>query len=352
MLHLVVGTTGPLGLGRAICKALIEQGKRVRALVRPTSNPDIVAELQALGVELARGDLRDRASLGNACQGVSAVLASATTVPSAQPGDSIETVDRDGYINLIDAAKAAGVQHFVYTSYSRTIQEHAPCPLTEAKRAVESKLAQSGLTYTILRPSYLLEYWVSPDILFDFANATVTVPGTGNKLVSWVSALDVANFAVASLTNDNARNQALEIGGPQPLSQLEIARLCEQVSGREYTIKKETAAELEQKYSATDEPKSKSMWALKMALAQGNPVDMSTTLQQFSEIKLTPVRVYLEKTLSAGLSPAETPAPAEATEATATEATATATPAAAPQAPAEPAAEPTAGPSSEPTPAQ
>ncbi len=298
MLHLVVGSTGPLGLGRIICQMLVKQGKRVRALVRPTSNPEKVAELQQLGVELVQGDLKDRASLDNACQGVGAVLTSATMVLSQQQGDSIESVDRDGYFHLIDAAKAAGVERFVYTSYSRTIQEYAPCPLTDAKRAVEEKLAQSGMTYTILRPSYFTECWISPAFLFDFANATVTVAGTGNKLVSWISIVDVAKFAVESLTNTHASNRTLELGGPSLLSPLEIARLCEQVSGREYTVKKEPVAELEQLWSGAEDPIMKSVLALKLSLAHGDPIDMSTLLQQFPNIKLASVEAYIKQTLA------------------------------------------------------
>ena len=54
-MNLVVGATGPVGLGGAICRLLRDQGEPVRALVRPTASPSRVAELRHMGVELVEG---------------------------------------------------------------------------------------------------------------------------------------------------------------------------------------------------------------------------------------------------------------------------------------------------------
>lgn len=84
------------------------------------------------------------------------------------PGQSdIRTTDLNGEITLIDAAVAAKVRQFVYTSFSGNLD--LDFPLRNAKRAVEQHLQRSGLTYTILRPSFFMEVWLSPAVGFDAA---------------------------------------------------------------------------------------------------------------------------------------------------------------------------------------
>lgn len=84
---LVVGATGLLG--GEIRRRLAAAGRPIRAMVRPTSSPSRVAHLTGLGATLARGDLKDRASLDAACRGVETVITTASTTLSRQPGDSI-----------------------------------------------------------------------------------------------------------------------------------------------------------------------------------------------------------------------------------------------------------------------
>jgi uncharacterized protein YbjT (DUF2867 family) len=101
---LVVGATGLLGT--EICRRLAKQGEKVRALVRTTSSPEKVAFLEKCGVELCVGDLKDTDSLAGACNGVNAVISTASSTLSRQAGDSIESVDDHGQLNLVEASKA------------------------------------------------------------------------------------------------------------------------------------------------------------------------------------------------------------------------------------------------------
>ncbi len=131
-MNLIVGATGILG--SEICRVLAEKGEPVRALVRSTSNPDKVAQLKALKADVVIGDLKDRRSLDAACRGVRAVISTASSTLSRQEGDSIESVDQEGQLNLVDAAEAAGVKHFVLISFPNV---NIDFPLQRAKRAVE-----------------------------------------------------------------------------------------------------------------------------------------------------------------------------------------------------------------------
>ena len=192
-MNLIVGATGLLG--GEICRLLAAEGKPVRALVRPTSDQIKVAQLESLNVEIARGDLKDRPSLDAACQGVSVVISTASSTLSRQEGDSIQTVDLEGQLNLIDAAKAANVSRFVLISFPPIDAEF---PLQAAKRRVEEHLKSSGLTYAILQPTFFMEVWLSPALGFDAANAKAQIYGSGENKISWISYKDVAKFAVAA----------------------------------------------------------------------------------------------------------------------------------------------------------
>ena len=170
---LVVGATGLLGI--EVCRRLAALEKPVRALVRPTSDPNKVNELRGLNAELTEGDLKQPSSIERACRGVNAVISTASSMLSRQEGDSIQTVDLDGQTGLIDVAKAAGVEHFVFISFRDN--SNIQYPLTDVKRAVERHLKVSGLAYTILQASYFMEVWLSPALGFDVAKGAVKIYG-------------------------------------------------------------------------------------------------------------------------------------------------------------------------------
>src|SRR5215469_18674537 len=104
---LVVGATGLLGM--RVCERLRGEEQPVRGLVRRTSNPDKVNALRSLGCELATGDLKDPPQIQAPCQGIAAVISTASSTLSRQPGDSIESVDLQGQLTLVNAARNANV---------------------------------------------------------------------------------------------------------------------------------------------------------------------------------------------------------------------------------------------------
>jgi uncharacterized protein YbjT (DUF2867 family) len=293
-MNLVVGSTGLLG--SEICRRLTAAGKPVRALVRATSDPAKVDTLKGYGVEIVEGDVRDPDSLRRACQGATAVISTASSMPfSYQPGENdVQTVDTEGAINLVDAAQAAGVGHFVYTSFTMDND----FPLRNAKRAVEQRLQDSGLTYTLLRPGYFMEVWLSPAVGFDYANAKARIYGSGQNPLSLISFPDVAQFAVASLDNPAARNVTLEIGGPQALSQLQMVHIFEEASGRTFEVEHVPAEALAEQQKASTDLMEQSFAGLMQWYARGDAVDMEETLKVFP-VQLTSVKDYAQNVLGA-----------------------------------------------------
>jgi uncharacterized protein YbjT (DUF2867 family) len=293
-MNLVVGATGPVGLGGEICRQLRAEGKPVRALVRPTADPARLANLERLGVEFVEGDLKNRASLDAACQGIQTIISTATTTLSRQPGDTIEAVDFRGQIALVDAAKAAGVEYLLYSSFSGHIDRDFP--LRNAKRGVEQHLKQSGLTYTILRPTYFMEVWLSPVVGFDFPNSRATLYGEGRNPISWISLADVARFAVLSLDKGVARNATLELGGPEALSPLEVIRIFEEVGGQRFEIQHVLEESLAAQQAGAPDSLGQSFAGLMRCYAAGDLIDMRATLAAFP-MQLMPVRDYARRVL-------------------------------------------------------
>src|SRR6186713_1182209 len=96
---LVVGATGLVG--SEVCSRLREAGHAVRALVRRTSDPGKRQALEDRDVALVYGDLKDPASLVPACDGIDAVISTASSTFSRQPGDGIDSVDAEGQLSLV-----------------------------------------------------------------------------------------------------------------------------------------------------------------------------------------------------------------------------------------------------------
>ena len=293
MVNLVVGATGLVGT--EICRILIERGRSVRALVRTTSSPEKVARLKNLGASVVTGDLKDRASLDEACRGASVVLSTASSTLSRQIGDSIETVDHRGQLDLIEAAAAADVERFVFLSFSSMGLEF---PLQSAKRTAEQRLRHSGMTYTILRPPAFMEVWLSPALGFDVAGGRARIYGTGERKISWISSQDVARFASLAVDAQAAENAIVNLGGPEALSPLEVVRLAEEVLGKRFGVEHVPEDALRSQYAAAIDPLEKSFAALMLCCAAGDVIDVTETLRVLPLQRLKSVREYLQAAAS------------------------------------------------------
>ena len=290
-MNLIAGATGMLG--GEICRLLAEQGEDVRALVRNTSDPEKVARLRSLGAEVVRGDLKDQASLKAACRHARAVVSTASSTLSRQEGDSIESVDRQGQLNLIEAAEEAGVQQFVLISFPPV---DINFPLQSAKRAVEDRLRRGRMRYTILQPTFFIEVWLSPALGFDLAHATAQIYGDGYNKISWISFQDVAKFAVAALDNPRATNLVIKLGGPEALSPREVVSMAEQVAGKPIVVQHVPEEALRAQLSAATDSLQRSFAALMLYYALCNAIDMAETLRALPVRHLKSVREYLQVT--------------------------------------------------------
>lgn len=288
MTTLVVSGTGLLGF--EVCRQLVEAGGHVRGMVRTTSDTNKRAELERIGVELVEGDLKDPSSLDRACAGVQTVVSMASSTLSRQPGDSIESVDRAGQLALVDSARHAGVNHFVFVSFRHNPTIHYP--LTDAKRAVEHAIKESGMAYTILQASYFMEIWLSPALGFDPGNGKVRLYGSGDRPISWISYRDVAHVTAVAVSDPWARNQLVELGGPQALSPREVIRMFEAAGAGEIAIESVPESALNAQLEAATDSLQKSFAGLMLQYAGGDAIDTDAGARLFPR-QMTSVRDFI-----------------------------------------------------------
>ncbi|MBE9168848.1 SDR family oxidoreductase [Pleurocapsales cyanobacterium LEGE 06147] len=200
MKALVAGATGQTG--QNIVKQLVQKNVAVRALVR---NLDKGKELLPKEAELFVGDVLQPASLEEALTDCTVLLCATGASPSLDPTGPYK-VDYQGTKNLVDAAKAKKIEHFVFVSSLCTSKFFHPLNLFWLilywKKQAENYLRQSGLTYTIVRPGGLKNE-DNPDKIV-MSSADTLFEGS-------IPRPKVARVCVEALFQPEAKNKIVEI---------------------------------------------------------------------------------------------------------------------------------------------
>jgi uncharacterized protein YbjT (DUF2867 family) len=275
-----------------VCQKLAKRGETVRALVRSTSAKEKLDALRSCGAELCVGDLKDPGSLSSACRGVDAVVSTASSTLSRQSGDSIESVDAAGQLNLVNAAEAAGIERFVFVSFRPP--RGISYPLADAKRRVEEAIA--SLNFTIIQASWFMEVWLSPALGFDYPNQTARIYGPGTSPISWVSFRDVAEMCALAVRSPAADRRTIEFGGPEALSPLEVVARFEKIGGRPFQLQHVPEQTLRAQFDGAADPMQKTFAGLMLGYLYGDAIDMAPVVEQFG-IHLTSVDEYARSVL-------------------------------------------------------
>lgn len=219
----VVGATGELG-GR-ITRRLVEDGQEVGGLVRPTTDATALVEQ---GVDVARGDLCDAASLPPALDGVDTVVTTAAANNAA--------VDTTGNQNLIQAAQRAGVDRFVYVSAAGMGKEMAGTgPLMAGKWQTEKTLRSTSLRSVLVRPDMFQEVWLGPP-MYDARAGTALIGGRGQTSHRYVAIDNVAALC-AHLAIAADPPEVVEFGGPEELTQMQVIAAFEEAMGKTFKVR-------------------------------------------------------------------------------------------------------------------
>ncbi|MBR8839696.1 MAG: SDR family oxidoreductase [Stigonema ocellatum SAG 48.90 = DSM 106950] len=227
MTLLIVGATGTLG--RQVARRAIDEGYKVRCLVRNVKKASFLKEW---GAELVRGDLCYPHTLVTALEGVTAVIDAATSRPTDSL--SIRQVDWEGKVSLIQQALAVGVERFIFFSILDA-EKYPAVPLMEIKRCTELFLAESGINYTILRLSGFMQGLIGQYGIPILEGQPVWVTGESSP-IAYMDTQDVAKFAIRALAVKETQRQVFPVVGTRPLSAEEIINLCERLTGKDARV--------------------------------------------------------------------------------------------------------------------
>lgn len=227
---LVVGATGTLG--RKVARTLLASDEPVRAMTRVLAKVDA---LKALGARPVRGNLADPESLEFAVRGARVVITAAHSI-LGRGHESSDAVDDAGHRSLIDAAKSAGVEHFIYTSVFQASSDH-PIDFWRTKARVEEYLQDSGMTFTIVRPTSFMDthaYELIGKSVIEGKRVMLTGSGTNPR--NFVASEDVAKVIAGALRIPSLRGEVIEVGGPENLSSRNVVSTFERVCGRKAKV--------------------------------------------------------------------------------------------------------------------
>ncbi len=216
----ITGATG--FVGHHLLAALQQTGGPARCLVR---TPEKEERVRALGFETVRGDITDAEGLRHALQGVETVV-HLVGIIEEKGGATFEDIHVHGTETLVRKALEAQVRHFLYQS-ALGADAHSPFAYLRTKGEAEAVVADSGLPYTILRPSLI----IGPQDGFTermkqllAAGPVIPVPGDGNARFQPLYIDDWVRCFQHCLRPEAPRNQVFEIGGPEQLTYNEILR--------------------------------------------------------------------------------------------------------------------------------
>lgn len=228
---LLLGGTG--FIGRRVAARLVEAGERVRVAARG-SHKSVLPE----AAEEARANVMTGEGLAEAMAGVDKVVHLVAVI--VEKGEqSFDAVIRSGTVNVANEAKKAGVKKLVYIS-ALGAAAGPEFPYWHAKWWAEQTVANSGLNYTIIRPSLVF----GPDDDFfnrlaDMARRFPVVPIAGNGKTKfqpiWVE--DLVSCVVACLDEGKCDRRIIEVGGPEHLTYDEIVKvICDALGKRRLRV--------------------------------------------------------------------------------------------------------------------
>lgn len=219
--------TGALGYtGRYIARGLLERGSRVRTLTAHPLQPNPFGER----LEIAPMDFGSPKSLTKGLEGAT-TLYNTYWIRFPYRGATFETAVENTRI-LLCAARRARLRRIVHISITGA-SEDSPLPYFRGKGAVEREIAQSGLSYSILRPTLIFGV---EDILVNNIAWLVrrlplfAIPGRGNYRVQPVFVGDLATLAVNSA--DDADNRVVDAVGPEIYTFRDFVRTLARALGR------------------------------------------------------------------------------------------------------------------------
>jgi len=287
---LVTGASGKLG--QRVLELLLEAN--AGTIIAATRSPEKLAAFAQKGVIVRQADFGDPASLAQAFKGVDRLLLIST-----------DTIGNrlDQQIAAVKAAEAAGVKHVIYTSIAN-VQPDSTAQAAPDHYGTEQALIASKLGYTFLRNS------IYTDMLLGSLGQAVSTgtlyAGSGDGKIGYITREDCARAAAAALTDGFEGRRALDITGPEAVSQYDVAAIASKISGKQVTYVPLTLEALIGGMVSAGLPQfvAELLASFDSATAKGELQVVTNAFEDLTGRKPTSVAEFLEANKQAFLQPA------------------------------------------------
>ena len=226
---LIIGGTGTLG--RQIVLQALTKGYKVRCLVRNFRKANFLKEW---GVELVYGDLTKPETIPPCLKGITAIIDASTSRPDEL--DSLKYVDWEGKLYLLEAAKLAKIERFIFFSI-QNIEELSKIPLPKVKYEIECKIINSNLPYTIFRLNGFYQNLIAQYAIPILENLPIWITDE-NMYIAYMDTQDIAIFCLRALQLPKTKNQLISLDGLKFWASSEVIKLCEQLAGQSAKIQR------------------------------------------------------------------------------------------------------------------
>ena len=229
---LMTGATG--FVGTRLREAVRKDGHQIRLLVRKESAEAVKKTLPADAYELVFGDVFETNTCLHACDGCDAVIHLVGIIREfPSKGITFDEIHRVGTANVVDAARRSGVARFIHMS-ALGARDGAVSKYHRTKRAAERVVEESGLRWTIFRPSWIFAPGdeLSATIKDIVSKPVIPLINGGKALIQPVALDDVCACMTKALRMPETQGKIYELGGPDRVSYREIFEQAAARSGR------------------------------------------------------------------------------------------------------------------------
>ncbi len=202
---LITGATGQQG--GAVAHELLAKGRKVRALTRHPDSAKARALAEA-GAEVVQGDLDDAASLARAAAGMWGVFGVQNTWEAGVEGEEAQGK------RLVDVARQAGVDHYVYTSVG-SADRHTGIPHFDNKARIEERLRSAGFpSHAILRPVFFMENLLGPWFLPGIQQGQLALGIEPSTVLQMIAVADIGKYGAWAFEQASRLDgRAIDIAG-------------------------------------------------------------------------------------------------------------------------------------------
>jgi len=216
---MVAGITGYIG--GSVARALRAGGHWIRGLARDPAKLKIPEQAD----EVFRGEATRADTLNGLCDGIDVAFSSIGVHDLSQRKPGIWEVDYAANMNIVNEARRAGVKHFIFVSTAGGPEMAKTCPIAEAREKVARAVAESGMSFTIYRPTGFFN-----DMAYVFNSVArkhrATIYGNPEVKMNPLHGLDFGEEIARNLNDPRFRNVFRQVGGPDIMTRRQVTEMA------------------------------------------------------------------------------------------------------------------------------